>query len=264
MSIKTTYAPGPFNWVDLMTKDAKAAAAFYCGLFGWTAKPQSSDGGSPYTMFLLDGQVVAGMGEMSDGMKKGGVKPAWNSYVSVGDAAAIAAKVTALGGKVTMPLTKLLDAGSMAFCADPEGSPFAIWQPDQHIGASLVNDPGAFCWNELACRKDETLTFYEDLFGWTFNKNVGPKKYTNIINDGSPNGGVMKMTEAWGDMPSHWMVYFSVADCQASCLRIKELGGGVCVPPTEIPPGTFAVVNDPQGATFTILEMKRPLGSSGD
>ncbi len=52
------------------------------------------------------------------------------------------------------------------------------------------------------------------------------------------------------------MVYFSVADCDASAARAAELGGEVCVPPTEIPPGgKFSVISDPQGAYFSIIRL---------
>ena len=69
-------------------------------------------------------------------------------------------------------------------------------------------------------------------------------------------GGMMDMDESWGDMPSHFMVYFHVEDCDASAAKAAELGGEICVPPTNIPPGRFSVLMDPQGATFSILSMQ--------
>ena len=62
--------------------------------------------------------------------------------------------------------------------------------------------------------------------------------------------------EEWKGVPPHWMIYVSVADCDERAARIKQLGGNVCVPPTDIPNvGRFSVVNDPQGATFSIIQM---------
>jgi hypothetical protein len=37
----------------------------------------------------------------------------------------------------------------MAVIQDPQGAFFMLWQPRDHIGASLVNAPGALVWNEL-------------------------------------------------------------------------------------------------------------------
>jgi uncharacterized protein len=49
------------------------------------------------------------------------------------------------------------------------------------------------------------------------------------------------------------MVYFAVDNCDAAVAKVAELGGKVTVPPTDIPPGVFALVTDPQGATFGVL-----------
>ena len=69
------------------------------------------------------------------------------------------------------------------------------------------------------------------------------------------------MTEEWGELPSHWMTYFSVDDCDARAHKANQLGGKVCVPPTDIPPvGRFSVVTDPQGAVFSIIKLSNAGG----
>lgn len=51
------------------------------------------------------------------------------------------------------------------------------------------------------------------------------------------------MDENWtADVPAHWMPCFAVADCNVTAARVTEPGGQVCVPPTGIPQGRFAVV----------------------
>jgi len=57
----------------------------------------------------------------------------------------------------------------------------------------------------------------------------------------------------WGDLPSHWMVYFAVDDTDATAARVTELGGVVSVPPFDAPVGKMAVVNDPDGNAFSII-----------
>ena len=54
-------------------------------------------------------------------------------------------------------------------------------------------------------------------------------------------------------VPSHWMVYFDVADCDATTQKAQESGGKVMVPPTEIPVGKFACLQDPQGGSFAVI-----------
>jgi uncharacterized protein len=50
-------------------------------------------------------------------------------------------------------------------------------------------------------------------------------------------------------------VYFAVEDCDATVASAERLGGTVRVPPTDIPRvGRFAVIRDPQGATFAVIK----------
>lgn len=57
------------------------------------------------------------------------------------------------------------------------------------------------------------------------------------------------------EVPNHWLVYFAVEDCDAATERVTELGGEVTMQPTDVPPGRFAMVKDPQGATFGIIAL---------
>ena len=57
------------------------------------------------------------------------------------------------------------------------------------------------------------------------------------------------------EVPAHWLVYFGVADTDATVANATELGATTVVPPTDIPPGRFAVFTDPDGATFAVIKM---------
>jgi hypothetical protein len=52
-----------------------------------------------------------------------------------------------------------------------------------------------------------------------------------------------------------WTVYFQTDDTDATAAKAQELGGTVMVPPTDIPPGRFAAIVDPQGAVFNVIKM---------
>jgi predicted enzyme related to lactoylglutathione lyase len=54
--------------------------------------------------------------------------------------------------------------------------------------------------------------------------------------------------------PNHWHVYFAIADADATAARATELGGSVLVPPFDTPVGRIAVLRDPQGAVFSVLQ----------
>lgn len=118
---------------------------------------------------------------------------------------------------------------------------------------------GTFCWNELGSTDDEAAKkFYAELLGWTYKEgDAGGMKYAEITAGGRPVGGVYKMGPEFGEAPSHWMAYVAVDDVDASAKRVEELGGKVCVPPTDIPNvGRFSVINDPTGATLSLIMLK--------
>lgn len=251
---------GQFSWVDLMTPDAAAAKSFYETLFGWSHVDFPTDQGGVYTRFSCRDLPVAGLGEMSDNMKAGGTPAFWSSYVTVDDADAIAARAEALGGKITMPVMRVMTAGRMAFIADSEGAQFAVWEPGGHAGAGLVNEPVSFAWNELLTRDvDAARDFYGGLFEWDIESvEDSPVEYHVIRNAGRMNGGIIPWMEEMGDVPPNWGVYFSVPDCDAAVAKLEALGGRVCVPPRDIEPGRFAVVADPAGAIFSVMYVKNP------
>jgi predicted enzyme related to lactoylglutathione lyase len=58
------------------------------------------------------------------------------------------------------------------------------------------------------------------------------------------------------EVPSYWMPYFGASDPDAQATKAAELGGTVLVPGQDFPGGRFAVVQDPNGATFGLLAMK--------
>ncbi len=84
-----------------------------------------------------------------------------------------------------------------------------------------------------------------------------PMVYNEIVVDGKHVGGIFKMGAEFGQMPSHWMAYVAVEDVDAKAAQVAELGGKVCVPPTDIPnTGRFCVINDPTGATISLITLK--------
>lgn len=263
------YPHGLFTWADLASPDPEAATEFYSGLFGWESTAQTDpDGNYIYTMFTKDGKNVAGLGPQPEMMK--GMPPIWNSYINVTNVDDVVAAATAAGGSVIVPAMDVMDSGRMAFLSDPTGALFGIWQAGNHRGADLFTEPGSMSWNELATRDLEAArNFYTAIMPWDFemfapSDTTSPPEYwviklpTKVDGDGDAdddfNGGVIKMDENWPEeIPAHWMVYFLVEDTEASAAKAAELGGNVSVPPFDTSAGKIAVLNDPNGGTFSII-----------
>jgi predicted enzyme related to lactoylglutathione lyase len=113
--------------------------------------------------------------------------------------------------------------------------------------------------SELTVRDVDTAkAFYGAVFGWEGDTHpFGPTTYTDWHNPGGPRvAGMIRMTEQWpAEVAPHWMCYFAVADCDAAAARAVELGGTAPVPPTDLPQGRFAVLNDPQGGLFSVIRL---------
>jgi predicted enzyme related to lactoylglutathione lyase len=142
---------------------------------------------------------------------------------------------------------------------DPTGAILTLWQPKQEIGARFKNIPSSLCWNELVTTDAErSKYFFSHLLGWESHITEMPNlTYTTFLVDDKPVAGMYQMPDAIEDVPSHWLPYFSVADCDASCAKAQELGAAVLKSPTDIPgTGRYAVLQDPQGAAFAILKME--------
>jgi predicted enzyme related to lactoylglutathione lyase len=254
MGERTKYTPGTFSWADVATTDQEGAKAFYSGLFGWEAVDMPAGEGVVYTMMRLDGKDVAAISPQQQQQRDAGVPPAWNSYVTVESADAAADKAGQLGATVHAPPFDVLDAGRMAVIQDPQGAFFMAWEPRRHIGAGLVNGPGALSWNELASPDvDASAAFYGDLLGWTTDQfEESPQRYLIVKNGEQGNGGIREL----GDQPAppHWLVYFGIDDIDTGLAKVEQLGGSTLIGPMDIGIAKIGVVQDPQGATFAIYD----------
>ncbi|HEX6681385.1 MAG TPA: VOC family protein [Candidatus Limnocylindrales bacterium] len=244
------------SWIDLATTDLESARDFYSKLFGWSVEVTPEPEAQGYTLFLKGGKQVAGVGPV----QMPGQPPSWTMYVATDDADAVAAKVEGADGKVLAPPFDVFDFGRMAVFSDPSGAVFAVWQAGTHPGGEVFNQPGTYTWSELTTREPELgKEFYGHVFGWTAtDRKAGPLTVTTFKLNGAPAAGIVKMEgDMWPpDLPSHWMNYVAVDDVDATAAKSKQLGGGVSVEPTDIDPGRFAIINDPQGAFLSIIKMR--------
>jgi predicted enzyme related to lactoylglutathione lyase len=249
-----SYKPGSFCWAELATTDTAGGGRFYQEMFGWTMVEHPMPDGI-YTIFQADGNDAAAMFKAPPG-----VCTHWNIYFSVTDADAAAATITALGGRIIMPPFDVMDLGRMAVGQDPQGAAFSVWQPKKHIGATHEGPLNAFGWPELRTPDaPAAVKFYTSLFGWTTKPDsaIEAAQYVEWSNAGEPMGGLLPMTDPeWKGVPPHWVAYVSVADCGERFAKAKQLGAKIYVSPTDIPNvGRFAVLADPQGASFCIIQL---------
>ncbi|MEO1169747.1 MAG: VOC family protein [Pseudomonadota bacterium] len=124
----------------------------------------------------------------------------------------------------------------------------------------MPNKHGDFIWYELTTSDAEAAQdFYSAALGWTWETTEGQPgmPYHIFSMEGTQVGGMMALTDemkAGGAQPC-WLGYVGVDDIEASVEAIKAAGGGVHFGPIEIPDaGRFAMVTDPQGAYFYVMQ----------
>lgn len=249
---------GLFGWVDGAVPDLDTALQFYGRLFRWEAREADTGGSGRYALFLRDGKLAAGMGELSAQQIADGEKPVWTSYVLVDDADDIAARAPDLGGTVVAAPFSIPDAGRVTFVADREGALLGYWQPQGMGGADAFNDPGFLCWNELRSRDMEAaLAFYGGLLPWEFEKEVADGfEYTTARLGERENAGMFDITGLRPDaVPPHWAVYLSVDDMDTALSDVAAGGGSVIGEVRQSAFGPIVDVVDPFGAAFRIIDM---------
>jgi predicted enzyme related to lactoylglutathione lyase len=254
MSTRRTYPAGVPCWVDTAQPDAEAARRFYGKLFGWTFLEGIAS---------LDGQPVAGIFTGAD--------VAWNTYVAVDDADAVAATIASAGGAVI----------SDTECADPGGARFRLWQERDRPSAQVVNVSGAWNFSDLHTSDvPAAKEFYAAVFGWeaaeldfgaTMWRMPGYGDHLEATVDpdirsrqaAAPAG--FEDAIAWlaplapgepGPGP-HWHVTFTVADRDNAVAVAQRLGAEV-ISSSETMWTRSAVIRDPQGADLTLSQFTPP------
>ena len=122
-------------------------------------------------------------------------------------------------------------------------------------------------WYELMTPDPSAVAdFYRATLGWNVQgptTTASGSPYSMIGRaDGGFAGGVLTLTP---DMQQHgaragWLPYFLVEDVGAAVDRTKALGGKAWMGPMDIGVGTVAMLGDPQGASFYVMDPVPPEG----
>jgi len=254
---KTFVANAP-AWIDLSSTDPGAARDFYSKLFGWKVEVTTDPAAGGYALATQGGKDIAGIGGTQDPK----APSAWMVYIGTRDANASAKKVEAEGGKVIAPPFDVMDQGRMAVFQDPSGAFISVWEPKKMFGTEVVGKDGSYGWAELNSRGfEKARDFYTSVFGWKTKVSPmgeGQGDYTEFQVDGQSIAGGMEMNPMVPQqVPSYWMVYFTVTDVDKSHKKAVDLGAQETLPPQEFPGGRFSILSDPQGAQFGLLKMRQ-------
>ena len=113
---------------------------------------------------------------------------------------------------------------------------------------------GKFIWHELLTTDTAAAaSFYAKVLPWrTQPSNMAG--YTIFMAGGAQGGGLMALPDDGGGTPAHWLMYVGTPDVDATVAQAQGLGAKVWKAASDIPNvGRFAVLADPQGATFAVF-----------
>ncbi|MFF9173117.1 VOC family protein [Streptomyces sp. NPDC014793] len=250
---------GTLCWADAMFGDLEGAKNFYGEVLGWSFGESSSEYGN-YTQAYADDQAVAAVVPPMPGQEG---QSQWCLYFASPDAAATAERIRDNGGEVLMEPMQVGEFGTMCLAREPSGAVFGVWQAGSHEGFDATAVPGAYCWAEVFTRDpDRTDAFLTAVFPYRAKRIADDAVDFRMFDIGADTVlGRMRMTDDFPpEVPSYINVYWTVDDCDAAVARAAELGAVLHFGPMTSPFGRFAALSDPQGANFSVIDVKTTEG----
>lgn len=263
----SSLASGTPIWCDLPTSDRAAGKEFYTALFGWGWHEFTTAELGTYSLATLYGRDVAALMDAEHTARPADGPKLWRVFFWTDDLDAAATRCTASGGKLLRNVHQHGDLGRSIECTTNEGVPIVLWSGRDQLAGQPSGDIGTPNWVEYYTRdRAGAYRFFDTVLGAKFKQLELPMAsdpdtlftyHLLSVGEGIGVGGMLDMAgdDSWGDLAPHMMVYFAVDDTDATAQLADQHGGRICVPPMDIPSGRFAVLEDPQGGTFSVMQM---------
>ena len=120
-----------------------------------------------------------------------------------------------------------------------------------------VDVRGRFVWHQLMTRDvSGAKKFYSKLASWKTMPWPLDPAYTVCHADAGPVAGITEMPAGLpAEVPPHWMQYIGTRDVDATADAAVRAGGSIVKAPSDMQgAGRYAVLQDPQGAVFAIID----------
>ncbi len=256
---------GKIAFAELVTPDLAATERFYGTLFGWTfqAVPGSRE---PFVEASAHGRVVAALLQRE---KPAGRRPSWLTCLAAADVQSADSLAEQHGGRLLFPPFDVPGLGRAAVLADPQGAVFAVFTATAGEPPEQLAAPGDWIWSSLITSDPATdAAFYKALLGYEVFALPDPAEAQHLIlaSGAFARASVNPLPSAQPDVAPRWLSFVRVDDATAMAAQVAALGGRVVVPPRlDRHGGKIAVVADPEGALFGLMEWSEdPAGDAGD
>jgi uncharacterized protein len=249
-------------WFEFSSTNAPVSLAFFCSLFEWQHEDQDMGPMGIYSFLRhTNGGMVGAHWQMPEAQRAMNIPSNWGVYFKVLSVDASHRDALSQGATEYVAPMDVADYGRMSVLSDPTGAAFSLWEERSPNTDPLVMfEPHAIGWVELATRAlPQAQDFYQHLLGWHYIASSMPGNagdYMRIHIDDTRYGGILPMTKEWEGIPPHWGIYIVVSSVDACIQRAEALGGKCCVPAFNVPNvGRIAVLNDPTGGSFSVIEL---------
>jgi predicted enzyme related to lactoylglutathione lyase len=243
--------------VAVSSTDPAGSRDFYRGLVGWTYQMDSPAGRGQEMTAWCGGRPVAGLATVPTWAGQG----SWTLYLATTDVVHSAQLLRAWGGRVLTGPARVSGRGTTVIGVDPVGAVIGLCQPARPWRLGRIG-PGSLYWAQLdTWDAPGADAFYAALFGYQQHQ-IGDGRevdYTIWSRDGHPLLGRLRMHPAWADpeWTTQWMLHFAVdprIGTDAAADRVVALGGLVDIDPYDSDFGRTALVSDPCGAAFALID----------
>jgi hypothetical protein len=244
-------------WIELACSDEAVMQNFYGRLFGWDYELRR-DPATPtgrYSIASLGGVQVGGLYRAPAESARG-----WTVHLAVQQAASAAEWVESLGGRVTLGPVEVPGRGNILHAVDPTGAPVVFWEPSAtwEFGVGV---PHTFSGADLNTHDGEGADyFYCKLFNYV-SQQIGDAVTVDYVAWHIDRFPVLYRyvmgPEYSPDTPPHWMIYFVVDPARgtdATAGQAIMLGGNVVIQPYDSAFGRMAILADPEGAVFAVID----------
>lgn len=249
-------------WIELVTTDPDRALEFYAGLFGWTYEVHED--AEDHVIAFRQGFPVASIRTSQRGVSE------WRLFLAVQDCDGMAQLATSHGAEVTVPRASVSGVGTKVVLNGPSDAEFGLLQPRDSWQFD-VGLPGTLMWAELLTIRAQTSDqFFAELFGYTAQQ-FGTENQLDYsvwyLGDESVLARVSMLREylSPGTRP-HWLLYLGVDSEEGTDELVRRavgLDARVRVDPYDSQLGRAAVLRDPTGARFAVVDSTRAPGDYG-
>ncbi len=238
-----------FCWHGALTADPDRSQAFYTEVMGW-----------PVVTAMMGDQQVSMFAPGDEPFAHFGLPPNpelpnhWESYLRVDDVDASTASARDNGGGIVQPPTDI-PPGRFSVVASPSGATVCLFHEADDATEHHPGGVGGVHWVELqSTNLDADLSWLRKTFGFETEamNNAGSGPYFVLKTGDHAIGGAMANPAPGA--PAAWMVWFHVADLDATLHRVKSQGGKVLSPIMDMASiGRMAVIEDSVGAVCGVI-----------